>query len=446
MKSIIDVVRWRLCVGCGACASVCPERKVRLMDFYGEGIRPVLDVEDCGDCDQCLRVCPVVETDFRRLQNPLGSVVGLGAEWGPALEIWEGHASDPGVRFKGSSGGALTALSAYCLELLGMRGVVHTGQDPEDAVRNRTRLSQSREDLITATGSRYSPASVCNGLHLIDEAGGLCAMVGRPAEVAALRNAQRVWPELDRNVGVVFSFFCAESPSTRGTIDLMKKLGLDPAAAGSLRYRGEGWPGHFSAVLKGERDPAVKIPYHESWSFLQAYRPWAAHLWPDSTGELADITCGDPWYMAPDGKNPGVSLVVVRTERGREILRGAMEQGYLDLRTAEPWKLIRSQMGLIGKKGEVWGRLLVMRLFGLPVPWFQGSRLFGCWRRLSEAAKARSTLGTARRIISRRLYRPMTLDPGTGVLVNPAMLADAEREARDRKAGDNLTKIYVRKS
>jgi len=246
---------------------------------------------------------------------------------------------------------------------------------------------------------------------------------------------------LDRNVGAAFSFFCAESPSTGGTIDLLKKLGLDPAAAGSLRYRGEGWPGHFAAVLKGESEPTLKIPYHESWAFLQAYRPWAAHMWPDGTGELADIACGDPWYMAPDGENPGVSLVVVRTERGREMLRGAMEQGYLELKRAEPWKLIKSQEGHIGKKGAVWGRLLVMRLFGLPVPRFHSSRLFACWRRLSFEEKARSTLGTLRRIISRKLYHPLMLDPGSGVLVQPAMAAGPER-----KAGDNLTNIHLRKS
>lgn len=446
MKTIADVVRWRLCAGCGACASVCPERKVRLMDFYGEGIRPVLDVGDCGACDQCLRVCPMVETDFRRLRRPSDSVAGLGEEWGPVLEIWEGYASDPGIRFTGASGGALTALSAYCLEGLGMRGVLHTGPDPEDGVRNRTRLSRNQQELMAATGSRYSPASVCNGLHLIEAAGGPCAIVGRPVEAAALRNAQRTRQELDRKVGVVFSFFCAESPSTRATTDLLEKLGVDPAGLESLRYRGEGWPGHFAAVLKGESEPAVKIPYHESWAFLQAYRPWAAHMWPDGTGELADIACGDPWYMAPDGKNPGVSLVVVRTERGREILRGAMERGYLELRRAEPWKLIKSQEGLIGKKGEVWGRLLIMRLFGLPVPRFQGSCLFECWRRLSVEEKARSTLGTARRIISRRFYRPMTLDPETGVLVNRAMVAGAMPKARGQKAGDSLTNIHVGKS
>jgi len=434
MKTVADVVRWRLCLGCGACASVCPERRLRLVDFPAEGIRPVLDVGDCGTCDLCLQVCPVVQTDFVPVRGLSGRVAGLGAAWGSVVEIWEGYASDPAIRFTGASGGALSALSAYCLEVLGMEGVLHTGQDSEDAVRNRTRLSRTRDELMAAAGSRYSPGSVCNGLGLIESAGGPCAMVGRPAEAAALRNAQRACPELDRNVAAIFSFFCAESPSTRGTTDLLKKLSVAPANLDNLRYRGEGWPGHFTALLKGERDPAVKIPYRESWAFLQAYRPWATRLWPDGTGELADIACGDPWYMAPDGENPGASLIVVRTERGREILHGAMERGYLELKTAEPWKLIKSQEGHIGKKGAVWGRLLIMRLFGLPVPQFHRGRLFECWRRLSVEEKARSTLGTMRRIISRRLYRPMALDLEMGVLVKPATLVGTERSEGRRQA------------
>jgi len=72
-----------------------------------------------------------------------------------------------------------------------------------------------------------------------------------------------------------------------------------------------------------------------------------------------------------------------------------MERGYQELRTAEPWKLIKSLEGLIGKKGEVWGRLLVMRLFGLSVPQFHGGRLFECWRRLSITRRWWRTLSQA---------------------------------------------------
>jgi coenzyme F420 hydrogenase subunit beta len=210
-------------------------------------------------------------------------------------------------------------------------------------------------------------------------------------------------------VGVTLSFFCAESPATAGTTALLQKMGVEPAALSSLRYRGNGWPGHFAPVKNGETEPCQKLSYRDSWAFLQAYRPWSVQFWPDGTGELADISCGDPWYEAPDGVNPGFSLVVARTERGREIVEGAIAAGYLIMHSAESWKLEKSQAGLLNKKGAVWGRRLAMRLLGLPVTHFKGLGLFHCWKKLTFSEKLRSTIGTLRRALTRRYRRPLEL-------------------------------------
>ncbi len=405
IQRLTDVVDWRLCVGCGLCAYICPEHRVRLVDIVNEGIRPEVtgDGPCAGGC-QCLQACPAVATDFGR-GNGVAHADEFAREWGPVLEIWEGHATDPTIRFQGSSGGALTAIAAYCLEQAGMHGVLHIGPDESDPVRNRTRLSRTRADLLSACGSRYSPASVCNHLEWVEQAPAPCVVIGRPAEMAALRNAERLRPALATKVGVALSFFCAESPSTQGTLALLEKMGANREGIVELRYRGRGWPGHFAPVSARKKD-LPRLTYRESWGFLQAFRPWSVQLWPDGAGELADISCGDPWYEQPDGKNPGFSLVIARTERGREILRGARASGYLNLQPAERWKLERSQSGLVLKKGAVWGRRLALRLMGLPVTRCHGLNLFHCWRKLSLVEKLRSVVGTLRRVLVRRLYRP----------------------------------------
>lgn len=423
IRKLSDVVDWRLCVGCGACAYICPDKGVELVDFFAEGIRPVVTKDDCGGCRECLAVCPVVESDFSagkavRADPEAGAELNdpdFRNDWGAVLEIWEGHAVDEEIRFKGSSGGALTALSAYCIEKLGMHGVLHIAQDPDDPIRNRTQLSRTREELLAATGSRYSPASVCNHLEWVEQAPTPCVIIGKPAEISAVHNARKLRPALDAKTGVTLSFFCAESPSTAATDALLKKMGANSESLADLKYRGNGWPGHFAPVLKGQSEPVGKMTYRESWAFLQAYRPWSVHLWPDGSGELADISCGDPWYEEPDGENPGFSLVVVRTERGREIVKGAMEAGYLKLTRAEPWKLVKSQRNLLGKKGAVWGRLQAMKLFGLPVPGFKGVSLFACWWKLPIKDKLKSTIGTARRIFTRKLTKPLKLKSESGV-------------------------------
>ncbi len=414
IKLLTDVVDWRLCIGCGACAYICPEDKVELWDFHKEGIRPVLKDTRCGSCRDCLDVCPSVGTDFGLLSRGAADG-GLGdkafkQDWGQVLEIWEGHASDPEIRFKGSSGGVITAISAYCLEKGGMHGALHIAQHPDDPVRNQTRMSRNRQDLIAATGSRYSPASVCDSLDLVENAPAPCVVIGKPGEMAALRKAQQLRPKLDARVGVALSFFCAESPSTYGTVSLIQKLGVPPAEVADLRYRGLGWPGHFAPVCKGESEPRAKLPYKDSWKFLQSFRPWSAHMWPDGTGELADISCGDPWYEKPDGENPGFSLLAVRTQRGREIIQAAQAAGYLTLTRAEPWKLVKSQQYLANKKASTWGRLSALRWFLLPTPKFRDAHLFGCWLRQPFKEKLRSLFGTAQRVWTRKLYRRLQLD------------------------------------
>lgn len=425
ITNVADVASWRLCLGCGACEPTCPEGRVELFDFTEEGIRPKVTEGACDGCSACLDVCPGLGVSFPDAGADIPFSRQLRRRWGPVLEIWEGFAVDSTMRHQGASGGALTAIAAYCLEREGMSGVLHIGQDPEDPVRNRTRLSRTREELLSSSGSRYSPASVCNGLNLVKGGQSPCAVIGKPSEIAALRKAQSHDEALDRRVGVALSFFCAESPSTQGTISLVGKMGVPEGEVADIRYRGLGWPGHFAVTKKDDTAPFARQSYRESWAFLQAFRPWSVHLWPDGSGELADISCGDPWYTEPGDDNLGSSLVIVRTRRGREIIAGAINEGYLKLERAESWKLDRSQINLTKKKGATWGRLIAMRLLRLPTPKFYGCSLFETWLSLSFSEKLRSTIGTMRRILSRKLGKPLSLDSKDAVATKPASCANA---------------------
>ncbi len=405
IKHVGHVVEWRLCLGCGACAYICPEHKVRLVDVVEEGIRPVLEADDCGSCIECLKVCPAFENDHTEINLRPGLIPELIPAFGPVLELWEGHASDEKIRYAGSSGGLITALSLYCLEQEGMHGVLQIGMDPENPTRNCTKMSRSLGELLSNTGSRYAPASACDRLDLIEQAPGRCVFVGQPTEVTALRKAQSLRPQLAEKTGLAISFFCAGSPARQGALELLKLMGLDPGEVRELRYRGNGWPGLFSVTLKGQAKPARQISYKESWGFVQAYRPFSTHLCPDGTGEDADISCGDPWYREVGEGEQGSSLVAVRTETGRNLLRRARDAGYVELQRAEPWKLIHSQKNLIAKRGAVGGRVAALRILGLPAPRLKGFALATNWLNLSFEDKLRSTVGTLRRVLTRGYYR-----------------------------------------
>jgi coenzyme F420 hydrogenase subunit beta len=64
----------------------------------------------------------------------------------------------------------------------------------------------------------------------------------------------------------------------------------------------------------------------------------------------------------------------------------------------------------MAKRGAIGGRVAMMRMLGLPVTQLRGFSLFKNWRRLTFGEKLRSTLGTIRRIITRRYFRPLQLN------------------------------------
>lgn len=410
LQTIEDVVAARLCLGCGACAYA-SGGAYDMIDDPGEGLRPRLGMGRSATdlASRCLAVCPAVQVDF-------GIFAGeprhpeltpeFTKEWGQIAKVWEGHATDPEIRFQGSSGGALTAIAAYCIERAGMAGVLHIRQSPADPTRNETRLSRTRAELLAATGSRYSPASVCEKLAEVETAPAPCVVIGKPVEIAATRKAAAANRALAERVGITLSFYCAETPPTAATTTLLRDLGVDPTGLEELKYRGEGWPGHFTSRTRGAAEKIQHLTYQRSWAFLQSFRPWSTQIWPDGGGELADISCGDPWYEEPDGVNPGFSLVVVRTQKGIDIIEGAIAAGYLTLEPAELWKIPASQKGLLNKKGSVWGRRLGMRMLGMPVTRFERLNLAHCWGLLPLKEKLKSIFGTIRRILQRRLREP----------------------------------------
>jgi len=412
IRTIQDVVDWGLCTGCGACHSSCSRGGVTLVNVESVGIRPQFDAS-CAGCTQCLSICPGYSIDSELVTGHSEKRSQADHEFGPVLEIWEGYAADPEIRFKASSGGLLSALALHCLEKEGMGAVVHAGIDPAAPWTNRTVESRSRAELLQRAGSRYAPASPCDGLRDLDKHDRPVVFIGKPCDTAGAALLRRQRPELDEKLGLVLTFFCAGTPSTRGTLDLVRSLGVAPEEILDVRYRGEGWPGRFK-VRHGNPAQEKSYSYEESWGRLTGYRSLRCHLCPDGLGRVADLSCGDAWENLNEGHDPGRSIVLVRTERGRAILHRAMAAGYVDLVPVGADAVLAAQPSLLARRRDLFGRLLAMRMLLIPTPHFVGFSLFRSWIQLPLPKKVRTVLGTVRRLLQRGQWRRQPIVPAGG--------------------------------
>jgi len=409
LATIGDVVDAHLCTGCGVCSYLRSDA-LQMVDVPQVGRRPLPIVGVSGGAARQLRedvggdavaACP-----GRRLTHPPGALEGapFGGEWGPILALWECWARDPEVRHRGSSGGVVTALAAHAVTSGRAAGALQIQASSDDPLRNETVLNTTYQEIVAAAGSRYAPASPCERLDLVESAAGPCVIVGKPCDIAAVRHAAEHRPILAERVGLTIGIFCAGTPSTRGTEQVVRSLGIEPGEVTRVDYRGEGWPGRFRVVARD--GTTASTSYERSWGALTKHRQWRCLICPDHTGEFADLGVGDPWYRPVTDGEDGRSLVVVRTERGAAALAAALEDGALGGQELGLERLPQSQPGLEATRGAVWGRLQTLRLMRLRRPRYEGLPMARLWWRLSIRAKVTSTGGTWRRARIRRLRAP----------------------------------------
>ena len=393
---VLDTVRrGRLCTGCGACAAIVPE--VRMLRSRTGFHRPVTDVPlDAGQDNDIAAICPGLRLETKRTGED-------DALWGRILSLQVGYASDADIRFRASSGGALSALLVHLLESNAVDFVLQTSAAPDDPIANRTVCTTDAQQVILAAGSRYAPSSPLAGIERHLASGKRFAFVGKPCDVAALRAMSRHDPRVRANVRCMISFFCAGVPSRLGAQEVLKRLGVQPGFLKAFRYRGHGWPGSVVATLK---DGSIRqMSYRDSWGgVLSRHVQFRCKICPDGTGNEADIVCADAWHGDTDGypsfeEADGQSLTLARTENGDAILRDAIAAGAIQSKSCSVAEIEKMQPGQVSRMRALVARLAALWITMQPRPVFKGFRLFHLSRGAGVLVQIRNFLGTGKRVV-----------------------------------------------
>ena len=409
MKSRADLIEHikaaDLCCGCGLCGTLAAEFGVS-MELDGRGfLRPLnpartLSAEARQAISDC---CPGLS-----LKN-VDSQSCYDMSWGPVRGLCLAWSADEEIRFRGSSGGAISAILIALLDAGAIDAVLQVGSSPSDPLQNEVHVSTTRQEVLANAGARYAPSAPLSGLEPILKSRKRVAIVGKPCDIAALRRFCAAQPDVQERIVLFLSFFCGGIPSLEGAKAVVEELGASHAEIKSFSFRGNGWPGKTEAVMRdGSR---LSMTYEKSWgTILNRRLQLRCKICPDSTGEFADIACGDGWHLKHDGspdfsEHPGRSLVVARTERGVSVLRSLTENGTLVIAPLNLNDLARIQPFQARKKPLVYSRVLAMRLFGLEIPRYNYSHLAKAARRAGFGANLRSFSGMAVRALRIRRRR-----------------------------------------
>lgn len=402
---IESIVENGLCTGCGICESL-TAGKVSLAMDKGGYLRPVVSQPLSISEERMVReVCPGISLEHGALS------VAYHPLWGPLHHVRTGYANNPEIRFAGSSGGVLSALLVYLLETRTVDYVLHIGASEQEPLRNEVKISKDCADVLKGAGSRYSPSSPLTQIDKYLNGPSRFAFVGKPCDVAALRQYARLNPLVDQKVSYMFSFMCAGIPSIKGTYAILDQLQTKKEEVRRFAYRGNGWPG--MTRVETHHGSVHEMDYATSWgTILNKHLQPRCKICPDGTGEFADVICADAWY-GKDGypdftEQEGRSLIISRNDKGEALVKTCIAAGYMTTAPLEIAEIGKMQPYQETRKKMVLARLLALRVLFRMIPRFSHLALIQAAAMGGLKANINNFLGMAKRLLAKQKIKTIT--------------------------------------
>ncbi|MBI4538175.1 MAG: Coenzyme F420 hydrogenase/dehydrogenase, beta subunit C-terminal domain [Gemmatimonadetes bacterium] len=244
--------------------------------------------------------------------------------------LYVGYSCVPSIRRGGASGGVITQIVVYLLESGLVDGAIVVRQGWPTAWQAEPVIARSADEVLGGSQSVYVPVPVNVILRELSCMDGRFAYVGLPDQVASLRRLQQLGNPSARKIEYVLGPYVGTSVYVAALESYLRSNGISSLEeVTELRYREGEWPGYLQVKTRsGQVLRAAKFYYNYLIPF---YITRSSLLSVDFTNELSDISVGDAWHPRFEKQRDGFSAVIVRSEKGEDVLSSMQAKGLLSL-------------------------------------------------------------------------------------------------------------------
>ena len=304
------------CCGCTACLNICPQKAISMAENDKGFLYPCVDPQRCSECEICKKVCP--------MSGPFNMENALVEPDVYAIK----HLSDA-VRMDSSSGGMFTALSDYILDKGG--AVYGAAFNAEFEVCHQRALTQEESEKFR--GSKYVQSNLNRVFTIVDNDladGRPVIFFGTPCQTSGLFR-YLIEKRVDMRNLYLSDIICHGTPSPKifkEYINYLQVKRKSEVVSINFRYKPLGWKAQAIDILfksnKRLTSIAAENEYYQLFLPNIILRDSCYQCPFTNLRRPSDLTIGDFWGInksLPEFEDEkGVSLVLVNTEKGREIL------------------------------------------------------------------------------------------------------------------------------
>lgn len=381
-----------LCTGCGVCEAACPAAAIRTVVKDGRFL-PEIDDNLCKNkkgCHRCYDVCPGIGVDLISLakENFKDDGVLEDKMAGRYLRCYTGYSTDHEVRYHSASGGMVSQFLIWLLEKNYIDGAIVTRFDKTNPLLVDSFIATSREDIISARSSKYSPVSLHKALtDLTKTDGNKYVVVGLPCHIQGVRKLMAVDKRIKEKVSGLFAIYCSCGRTFYMTEHVFKERGIKQESLNYFQYRDEGCLGKMVAkcpLAEGDTIRVVNsnsesVAYNEERIYKEHYQsyyhplrsffiPRRCLLCIDHYGELGDICFGDIHIKPYSDDKIGVNSLIVRKQSWLDLLEECKKDGAVVLDEVPFQTVSESQSMSFKKKGRNGAFINICRILRKEVP------------------------------------------------------------------------------
>jgi len=300
------------CVGCGACANVCPKNAISLVPDKRGFLHPQIDENLCVKCSLCQKKCPV--------NNPVP-----GRE---IISVVGGWNRNQGTRKASTSGGVFSLLASCILK----QGGAVVGVRWNDSFEPEHFMATSENEIEYFRGSKYVQSRT--GMIYVEtkkvlETGRKVLFSGTPCQIHALRLVLgKEYPNL-----FIVDLVCHGVPSYAFFYKHLNEVS-------------KSHPEHITGVYLRRKDPcwdysSVHIDFEGGQSYQEltmndpyfclfnkgySLRESCHYCRYTNLQRVSDITLSDFWNYRPDSFKTrhfakGISCILVNSDKGQALIK-----------------------------------------------------------------------------------------------------------------------------
>ena len=315
-----SVLEQSLCTGCGACVGLCPYQVI-----YADR---TVQLFDCDLPDgKCYAFCPRTPAHYDRIKKSLFNANDLTPEIGAVKGYYFSRAFDPRLRANVQHGGTVTAL----LEMAMGEGMIDSAivSSRNEEFEQHGLLVTDQTQLRRHSKSWFTVSPTLAAFNRIpDNRKKRTGVVATPCQATAL--AKMKTAEIPGNnrsdfPGLIIGLFCGWTLSMEKLHNLLTRYGIIMADLTGMDI-----PAGKNVLELFTVGGLISVPMAEVDQCVRT----ACRYCMDSTAEFADLSVGAARFGTDCEEMRGWNQIIVRSDRGKELIELAVAKQVLQIREA----------------------------------------------------------------------------------------------------------------